>query len=67
MKKYIIAIEEMISEQFEIEADTLEEAMEIAEEQYNKGILVLEPGNLVSKQMCGTDPDTGDCTEWTEF
>ncbi len=67
MKKYIIAIEEMISEQFEIEADTLEEAMEIAEEQYNKGILVLEPGNLVAKQMCGTDPDTGDCTEWTEF
>lgn len=67
MKKFIIAIEEIVSEQFEIEAETMEEAMEIAEDQYKKGILVLEPGTLVAKQMCGTDPSTGDCTEWSEF
>lgn len=67
MKKFRITIEEIVSEQFEIEAETLEEAMEIAEEEYNEGLLVLEPGTLVAKQMAGTDPDTGDCTEWTEF
>ena len=67
MKKFKITIEEMFSDQFEIEAETMEEAMEIAEEQYKEGFLVLEPGNLVAKQMCGEDPDTGDCTEWTEF
>lgn len=67
MKKFKIVIEEMVSEEFEIEAETLEEAMEIAEEQYNNGTIVLEPGNLVAKQMMAEDVDTGECTEWTEF
>ena len=67
MKKFKIVIEEMVSEEFEIEAETLEEAMDIAEEQYNNGTIVLEPGNLVSKQMMVEDVDTGECTEWTEF
>ena len=67
MKKFKIVIEEMVSEEFEIEAETLEEAMEIAEEQYNNGTIVLEPGNLVAKQMMVEDVDTGECTEWTEF
>lgn len=67
VKKFKITIEEMVIQDFEIYAESMEEAMEIAEEKYNEGTIVLEPGNLVAKQMCGTDPDTGDCTEWTEF
>ena len=38
MKKYIIAIEETVVQEFEIKADTAEKAMEIAEEQYKKGM-----------------------------
>ena len=66
MQKFKITIEETVSQDFEIEATSLEEAMDIAEQQYNDGKLVLEPGNLVCKQMQGIDED-GYCTEWCEF
>lgn len=66
MKKFKITIEETVSQEFEIEATSLEEAMELAEEQYNNGELVLEPGDVVCKQMQGEDED-GYCTEWCEF
>lgn len=66
MKKFTIIIEEMISSNFEVEAETTEAAMRIAEEKYNKGKFVLEPGNLVTKQMAITSPDNA-LTEWTEF
>ena len=66
MKKFKITIEETVSEDFEIEATSLEEAMDIAEEQYNNGKLVLECGNVVCKQMQGEDED-GYCTDWCEF
>ena len=67
MKKFTITIEEMVSEDFVIEAETMEEAMEIAEECYHSGEIMLQPGNLVCKQMMGMDNETGECTEWTEF
>jgi hypothetical protein len=66
MKKFKITIEETVSQDFEIEATSLEEAMDIAEAKYNNGEFVLEPGNLVCKQMMGEDED-GYCTEWCEF
>ena len=61
-----VTIEEHISETFEVEANTLEEAMEIAEQKYNDGEFVLEPGNLTYKCM-SADDGKGDCTEWVEF
>lgn len=64
--KFVICIEEMVSEEFEVEAETPDRALEIAEEKYNSGEFVLEPGNLVSKQMCITFPGD-ECTEWIEF
>lgn len=67
MKKFKITIEEMVSQVFEVKANSLEEAMEIAEEKYNDGEFVLEPGELVCKQMMGEDPKTGEATEWIEF
>lgn len=66
MKKCKITIEEMVSQTFEVEANSLEEALEIAEHNYKAGRFVLEPGNLVCKQICGEDED-GDCTEWYDF
>lgn len=66
MKKYKITIEEMISQTFDVEADSLEKALEIAEHNYKTGKFVLAPGDLVCKQICGEDAD-GHCTEWYEF
>ena len=67
MKTFKITIEETVSETFNIEAETMEEAMEIAERDYNDGYLVLEPGNLVAKQMMAEDEETNEATEWVEF
>ena len=67
MKTFKITIEEMVSETFDIEAETIEEAMEIAEEQYYEGSLALEPGNLVAKQMMAEDEENNEATEWVEF
>ena len=66
MKKYKITIEEMISQTFDVEANSLEEALEIAEHNYKTGKFVLAPGNLVCKQIYGEAED-GRCTEWYEF
>ena len=67
MKKFKIIIEEMVSQEFEVEANDMDEAMEIAEEKYYNGEFVLDPGELVAKQMMGVDPEEDEVTEWTEF
>ena len=66
MKKFTITIEEIISERFYIEAETAEEAMEIAKQKYQDGDFVLEPGNLIAKQMGVASPE-GIMSEWVEF
>ena len=66
MKKFMITIEEHVTKTFEVKANDIEEAMEIAEEKYNDGEFVLEPGNPTARLMMADDGD-GDCTEWTEF
>lgn len=66
MPKYTITIEEMVSENFEVEAATADEAMEIAEQKYRDGEFVLEPGNLVCTQMAITNPSE-EATEWMEI
>ena len=43
-----------------------EEAMKIAINKYNTSEFVLEPGNLIAKQMAITSPNN-EVTEWTEF
>ena len=66
-KKYIITIEEMISKPFEVFAEDLDKAMEIAIKKYNSGEFVLDPGNLVVKQMEIHDVIEDTYTEWIEF
>jgi hypothetical protein len=48
--KYTILIEEHVSQYFEIEADSENEALEIAEKKYQSCELVLEPGYLLEKR-----------------
>ncbi len=67
MKKFNIFIEEHIVEKFEIEAESMEEAFNIAEKKYYNGEFVLEPGNVSHKLMSGERADGEESTEWVEF
>ncbi|MDY3873937.1 MAG: DpnD/PcfM family protein [Megamonas funiformis] len=51
MEKYTITIEETVSEVFYLEANSLEEAKELAIENYNNSVFVLEPGNLIETNV----------------
>lgn len=66
MSKFTVTIEEMVSQGFAVEAESAEEAMAIAEQKYHDGEFVLAPGELVSKQMAITSPES-EATEWMEF
>lgn len=44
--RYMVLIEETLSEEFTVDAGTAEEAEEKVERLYSNSILVLEPGNL---------------------
>jgi hypothetical protein len=55
MKKYIVTIEETVSEDFVIEAESPQEARRIVTEKYNSGDLALEPGNLIEKKVSVSD------------
>ena len=62
MKKFKITIEEVVSEEFEVTAESVEDAVRIAEKKYNSGEFVLEPGNLTGKRLSVNDSD-----KWIEF
>lgn len=66
MKKFVIAIEETVVQHFEIKAENIELAMEMAEKKYNNGEVVLEPGEVCFKQMAVLEPYE-EIMEWTEF
>ena len=66
MKKYTIAIEETIVDEFEIEANDFNEAMNIAEEKYREGEFVISPGEVQFKQIAVISPSC-ERTEWNEF
>ena len=67
MKKFKIIIEEHVSEEFEVEAENMEEAFNIAEKKYYSGEFVLEPGNVSYKLMSGEIVDRKESIEWIEF
>ena len=66
MKKYKIAIEETVTEEFEVEADNLHKAMEIAAKKYYDGEFVAAPGEAQAKKMAVIEPDCEN-SAWTEF
>ena len=61
-----ITVEESVAKTFEVRGDTAEEALEKAKRLYNNGDLVLDPGDLISKQISITEP-ISEATEWEEF
>ena len=67
-QKFVVDIEEMIVSSFEVEAESLEEAMEIAEAKYWKGEFVVGPeADVTARQMRASTDDFEEQTEWTEF
>lgn len=44
--RYTVLVEEVVSQEFAVEASSPEEALRVAKDQYGKGKIVLEPGNL---------------------
>ena len=64
--KYTITIEETCAKDFEIKADSADEAYEMAEQKYKSGEFVLDPGECQFRQIAITDPSE-EATEWREF
>lgn len=63
--KIKVTIEEHISQAFEVEANTLEEAMQIAEDKYRSGEFVVENANVTARLMMAEN--NYEATEWEEF
>ena len=66
MEVFNITIEEHVSETFEIEANSLEEAMRVAEECYYNQDFIIGP-NVTARLMQGATEDYEEVTEWVEF
>ena len=64
--KYTIMIEETNTKNFEIEAESVEEAYGIAEQKYKSGEFVLDPGECQFRQMAITNPSK-ESAEWREL
>lgn len=65
--KYKVTIEELVSEDFHIEAESMEEALKMAELAYTIGKIVLENGQVTEKQIMGESLQTGEVTDWRDF
>ena len=55
MESFLVTVEERVSQDFVIQADSHEEAEELAQKLYKNGDLVLEPGNLLDVSFSATD------------
>lgn len=65
--KIIVTIEEHTSASFKMNAKSIADAMQMAEDSYRSGDLVLEPTTPTARLMMAHDTITGEKTEWTEF
>lgn len=63
--KFTVTIEEHIGQAFEVEADDIGEAMQIAEDKYRSGEFILDKANVTAKLMMAEN--NYEATEWSEF
>lgn len=55
MESFLVTVEERVSQDFVIQADSQEEAEKLARKLYKNGGLMLEPGNLLDVSFSATD------------
>lgn len=65
--KFLVNIEEVVCETFEVDAESMEEARRIVMRAYESGEVVLEPGELVEKRIAVFDEATNEWSEYEEF
>lgn len=65
--KFLVNIEEVVCETFEVDAESMEEARRIVIRAYESGEVVLEPGELVEKRIAVFDEATNEWGEYEEF
>jgi hypothetical protein len=63
--KYDVTFEETVVQTFEIEANSLEEAAEVARTKYKNGELVVENGEVHSVLVCTSSKNYEETTGWT--
>ena len=63
MNLFTVTIEELVSQNYTILAESREEAIKRAIEMYKQGEIVLSPGNLEMKRVQLSE----DSNEWVEF
>lgn len=66
MKNYVIAIEETVVQNFEVEANSREEALRKVEKGYKNGNYVLESAEVQKKRMSVLNADN-EFDKWIEF
>lgn len=65
--KFLVNIEEVVCETFEVDAESMEEARRIVMRAYESGEVVLEPGELISVSASVYDEKAGEWSEHEEF
>ncbi len=65
-QKFIVAIEETVVSEYEVEADDENEALIRAEKMYQKGLFVSEPGEVQFCQAAVISP-LKEKTDWVEI
>ena len=66
-KNFAVTIEETISQDFNVEANSLEEALEIARKKYRDGEFVVESESCTFVQAKAITEDASEMTEWREI
>ena len=67
MAKYKIFIEETTIGEFEVEANDIDKAFDIATQKYHSGEFVLEPGDLNNVSMKLESEETQEETNWYDI
>ena len=65
--KFLVNIEEVVCETFEVDAESMEEARRIVIRAYESGEIILEPGELVEKRIAVFDEGANEWREYEEF
>lgn len=63
MKLFTVTIEELVSQDVTLSAESKEDAIKKAIEMYKQDKIILSPGNLEMKRVRLAE----DCDEWVEF